>query len=170
MLIVSLPYLCSLLIVIAMLPGVQDVRQNLGFMHNFCTGLRAYHMTGLPPMAAGARPTFLQLYIYDANELDDRMHLDVAKDLSRDAVDRLQRMLHTCNPFVRFFKAIDMSQFGPNVNIILQSDVGEQVYLHVIMPSLALSCIQVWAGNTLFMVCSMFALFVVIVVMLYFLL
>ena len=82
-------------------------------------------MTGLPPLAAGVRPTFLQLYIYDANELDDRMHLDVAKDLSRDTVDRLQRMLHARNPFVRFFKAIDMSQFGPNVNIILRSDVGE---------------------------------------------
>ena len=125
MLIVSDHTHCYLLFVSAIPIGVQDVRQDLGFMHNFCTGLRAYHMTGLPLLAAGVRPTFLQLYIYDANELDDRMHLDVAKDLSRDTVYRLQRMLHARNPFVRFFKAIDMSQFGPNVNIILQSDVGE---------------------------------------------
>ena len=33
-------------------------------------------------------PTFLQLYIYDANELHDRLHLDVAKDVSRGKVDR----------------------------------------------------------------------------------
>ena len=130
MLIVSYHTLCNLLI------GVQDVRQDLGFMHNCCTGLRAYHMTGLPPMAAGVRPTFLQLYIYDANELDDRMHLDVAKDLSKDTVDRLQCMLHARNPFVQFFKAIDMSQFGPNVNIILHSDVGEPTYLYDIVQSL----------------------------------
>ena len=52
MLIVSYHTLCSWLIVSAILIGVQDVRQDLGFMHNFCTGLRAYHMTGLPPHGA----------------------------------------------------------------------------------------------------------------------
>lgn len=165
MLIVSYHTLCSWLIVSAILIGVQDVRQDLGFMHNFCTGVRAYHMTGLPPMAAGVRPTFLQLYIYDANELDDRLHLDAAKDLSRDTVDRLQRMLHAHNPFVQFFKAIDMSQFGPNVNIILQSDVGEPTYFSVIVQSLPSSCPQIWLCNKLFTACSIFALFVVVVIL-----
>ena len=72
----------------------------MGWMHNFCAGLRPYHMIGLPPLTQGVRPTFLQLYIYDAHELDDRMHLDVAKDLHRATVGRLQHMLHSCNPFV----------------------------------------------------------------------
>ncbi len=93
-------------------------------MHNFCAGLRAYHMIGLPPTSPGVRPTYLLLYIYDANELDDRMHLDVAKELQRGTVERLQRMLHSRNPFVQCFKAINMADFGPNVNIILHADVG----------------------------------------------
>ena len=93
-------------------------------MHNFCAGLRAYHMIGLPPERPGVRPTYLSLYIYDANELDDRMHLDVAKDLQRGTVERLQRMLHSRNPFVQCFKAINMADFGPNVNIVLHADAG----------------------------------------------
>ncbi len=93
-------------------------------MHNFCAGLRAYHMIGLPPARPGVRPTYLSLYIYDANELDDRMHLDVAKDLQRGTMERLQRMLHSRNPFVQCFKAINMANFGPNVNIVLHADVG----------------------------------------------
>lgn len=93
-------------------------------MHNFCAGLRAYHMIGLPPTSPGVRPTYLLLYIYDANELDDRMHLDVAKELQRGTVERLQRMLHSRNPFVQCFKAINMADFGPNVNIVLHADVG----------------------------------------------
>ena len=71
-------------------PGITDVRQSFGWMHNFCAGLRAYHMIGLPPVRPGVRPTFLQLYIYDGNKLDDRMHLDVAKNLQHGTVERLQ--------------------------------------------------------------------------------
>ncbi|KAL0035451.1 hypothetical protein WJX77_006688 [Trebouxia sp. C0004] len=80
------------------------------------------HITLLAPARPGVRPTYLS-YIYDADELDDRMHLDVAKDLQRGTVERLQRMLHSRNPFVQCFKAINMAEFGPNVNIVLHADV-----------------------------------------------
>ena len=82
-------------------------------------------MIGSPPLADGARPTFLQLYIYDSNELADRLHLDVAKGLRPAVLEQLQSMLHNCNPFVQFFKKIDMAEFGPNVNLVLQADVGK---------------------------------------------
>ncbi|KAL0021630.1 hypothetical protein WJX77_001364 [Trebouxia sp. C0004] len=111
--------------------GVKDVRQSFGWMHKFCAGLRAYHMIGLPPESPGVRPTYLSLYIYVANELDDRMHLDVAKELQRGTMERLQRMLQSHNPFVQCFKAINMSEFGPNVNIVLHADVGFFTFMTV---------------------------------------
>ena len=103
---------------------VKDVRESFGWMHNFCAGLRAYHMIRLPAPQPGVRSTFLQLYNYDGNELDDRIHLNVASQLRAGTIERLQRMLHNCNPFVQAFKAIDMTQCGPNVNIVLHADVG----------------------------------------------
>ena len=39
----------------------------------------SYDWAAQPLARPGVRPTFLQLYIYDRNELDNRMHLDVAK-------------------------------------------------------------------------------------------
>ena len=46
----------------------------------------SYDWAAQPPARPGVRPTFLQLYIYDGNKLDNRMHLDVAKDLQRGTV------------------------------------------------------------------------------------
>ena len=73
-----------------------------------CQALRAYHTIGLPPARPGVRPTFLQLYIYDGNELDDCMRLNVAKELQSGTVKRLQHKSHSCNPFVQCCKAIDI--------------------------------------------------------------
>ena len=33
-------------------------------------------------------------------------------------------MLHSYNPFVQCFKAMNMAEFGPNVDIVLHADVG----------------------------------------------
>ena len=68
---------------------------------------------------------------YDSNELADRLHLDVAKGLRLAVLEQLQRMLHRCNPFVQLFKTINMAEFGPNVNLVLQADVG-MLYLNFI--------------------------------------
>ena len=104
--------------------GVKDVRKSFGWMQNLYASSRAYHMVGLPPARPGVRPMALQLYIYHGHELDNRKHLDVAKDLQCGTVERLQCMLHSYNPFVQCFKAMNIPEFGPNVDIVLHADVG----------------------------------------------
>ena len=67
---------------------------------------------------------FAAVYIYDGHELDNRKHLDVAKDLQCGTVKRLQCMLHSYNPSVQCFKAMNMAEFEPNVDIVLHAGGG----------------------------------------------
>ena len=55
--------------------GVQNLNSKYGGVHSFCVGHRAYHMTGLDRLPPGTRTTFLQHYIHDQDELNDRMAL-----------------------------------------------------------------------------------------------
>ena len=73
-------------------------------------------------------PTPLHVPVPFPVELDNCMHLNVAKDLQCGTVERLQRMLHSCKPFVQRFKAMNMADFGPHVHIVLHADDGMYYY------------------------------------------
>ena len=87
--------------------GVQNLNSKYGGVHRFCVGHCAYHMIGLDRLPPGTRTTFLQLFIYDQDELHDRMALRVAQKLNRDVMQALQAELHLVNPYVRRFKAVN---------------------------------------------------------------
>ena len=104
--------------------GLQDLNESLGGVHNFCTGLRAYHMIGINRIPDGMRPTFMQLYIHDQKALNDCMAMQVAQTLNRIIVNQLQSELHLVNPFERRFKAVNAEQLRPNVDIVIHADIG----------------------------------------------
>ena len=56
---------------------------------------------------AGIKPTFLQLYSYDVDELDDRITFKVARELNREVMSELQRELYCIDPLVQEYKAVD---------------------------------------------------------------
>ena len=68
-----------------------------------------YHRIGGFFPNEGSRPRFLQLYIYDiAHELQNRM-LETPH-LHQTIVNKLQQILHQCNPFVHVFRQLAQEQ------------------------------------------------------------
>ena len=86
---------------------VKDLNIDMDGIHSFCAGLRGYHRIGWSVPTAGIKPTFLQLYNYDVDELDDRITFKVARELNREVMSELQRELYCINPLVQEFKAVD---------------------------------------------------------------
>jgi len=105
-----------------MIAGVDNLNARYGGIHNFCIGHRAYHMIGLDRVPEGMRPTFLQLYIHDQDELNDRMAMKVAERLDRDVMQALQQELHLVNPFIRRFKAINPGDLQPHMDIKIRAE------------------------------------------------
>ena len=65
---------------------------------------KVYHRIGSLLPLPGDSPKFGQLYFYDsACELENR--LKVMQNLKKSIVDRLQKALHSCNPYIKSFKA-----------------------------------------------------------------
>ncbi len=85
---------------------VKDLKIDMDRIHSFWAGLRAHHRIGLSVPTSGTKPTFLQVYTYYGDELDDRMSLKVAGELNREVMSELQQGLHRINPSVREFKAV----------------------------------------------------------------
>lgn len=104
---------------------MDNLNSKYGGVHSFCIAHRAYHMIGLDRIPVGMRPTFLQLYIHDQDELNDRMAMRVAEKLDRDVMKALQQELHLVNPFVRRFKAINPEDLQPEIDIEIRADISE---------------------------------------------
>jgi hypothetical protein len=123
-----------------MIAGVDNLNARYGGIHNFCIGHRAYHMIGLDRVPEGMRPTFLQLYIHDQDELNDRMAMKVAERLDRDVMQALQQELHLVNPFIRRFKAINPGDLQPHMDIEIRADISKYL-MHVNDLNVSFCCI-----------------------------
>lgn len=110
------------------MPGaVEVVKTCVKILHSCtalkcCAGLQAYHRSGIAPLAAGERLTFLNLYRHEGmwNELEDRMQLE---GLQQETVALLMRTLHQHDPVVKLFRCIEMSLFRSYINNILDANM-----------------------------------------------
>ena len=73
--------------------------------------------------APGTRPIFLQLYIHDHDELNDRMAMKIAKGLNWDVMQLIMG-LRLVNTFVRRFRAMNPDHLQPDMDFMIRADTG----------------------------------------------
>ncbi|KAL6219754.1 hypothetical protein ACLB2K_007513 [Fragaria x ananassa] len=84
-----------------------------------------YHKIGGLLPNKGARPRYLQAYIYDTeHELDNRMSESVVLD--RGLVEKIQHILNLYNPFVHQFRSLGRRQDLPNCRLIIKEQPSNQ--------------------------------------------
>jgi hypothetical protein len=84
---------------------------------------QVYHNLGSVQPEHGQSPRFSQIYIYDqANELDNRLRwLD---NLDRHVMSQLQDMMHTCNPYVAYYKQVNIKLLIVSIIIRIYAACG----------------------------------------------
>ncbi|XP_024186018.2 uncharacterized protein LOC112190772 [Rosa chinensis] len=84
-----------------------------------------YHKIGGLLPSEGARPRYLQAYIYDTeHELDNRLSESVVLD--RALVEKIQQILNHYNPFVHQFRSLGQRQDLPNCRLIIREQPSNQ--------------------------------------------
>ncbi|KAL6143230.1 hypothetical protein ACLB2K_053925 [Fragaria x ananassa] len=84
-----------------------------------------YHKIGSLLPNEGARPRYLQAYIYDTeHELDNRM--SESSVLDRELIQKIQHILNLYNPFVHQFRSLGQRQDIPNCRLIIKEQPSNQ--------------------------------------------